>query len=206
MSHVAIAELGEIAEVLPGLSTGTRLEHNPDGSHQVLLSRHLKPGLPYRYADRDSFRITPERDAQKYEVRAGDILFMSRGTRNIASWIESVSAPTIAPVSFYIVRPRSMLDPGYLTWFLNQRRAQQTIADIRTGAGTPIVQRAPFGQLRVPIPDIETQRAIASISAAMAHETQTLAELAMTTTRLHELTSEQMARELYARAETRNAE
>jgi hypothetical protein len=204
--QVAIAGLADLAEVLPGISTGTRLEHSPAGSHQLVLSRHLVPGLPYRYHAGDEFRIDPGRNARRYELRVGDVLFMSRGTRNVASWIESVPDPTVAPVAFYILRPRSGMDAGYLTWFLNQAGAQRAIADIRTGAGTPIVQRGPFMQLSVPVPDLDTQRTIAAIAAAMARERLTLIQLAAATSRLHDLTSDRIARDLFARAESDDGE
>lgn len=206
MQHVAVKPIGELAEVLPGLSTGTRLEHTPAGTHQVVQSRHLMAGLPYCYTAADEFRITPGREAGRYEVHAGDILFMSRGSRNVASWIESIPEPTVAPVSFYILRPKAGVNAGYLTWFLNQPGAQRSIGDIRTGAGTPIVQRAPFTQMLVPLPDIETQRTIAGIGAAMAQERETLLRLATTTARLHEATAEHIARSLFERSENHDGE
>jgi hypothetical protein len=201
-----IAGLGELAEVLPGLSTGARLEHSAAGTHQLVLSRHLVPGLPYRYHDADEFRIDPGRNARRYELQVGDVLFMSRGTRNVASWIESVHEPSVAPVSFYVLRPSTAVEAGYLTWFLNQSGAQRAIADIRTGAGTPIVQREPFTLLPVPLPDLETQQIIASVAAAMVRERLTLDRLAAATSQLYDLTNERIARELFARAETNDAE
>jgi hypothetical protein len=205
-STVRLYQLGEVAAVLAGLSTGGRVEHDPTGSHQVVLSRHLVAGLPYTYADRDAFRIHPGRNATKYEIRQGDVLFMSRGVRNVASWIDAVPNPSVAPVSFYIIRSSAALDPGYLTWFLNQRSAQRAIADIRTGAGTPIVQRAPFAELEIPVPDLQTQRTVAAIVVAMVREEWTLQRLSEATGRAHELTSEQIARDLVARAENNDAD
>src|SRR5690349_12735412 len=134
LSRAELFPLGELAEVLPGISTGARMDHSSAGTHQIILSRHLVPGLPYHYESSDEFRIQPGRDPKKYEVRGGDVLLMSRGTRNLASWIESVPEQTVAPVSFYIIRPMQLLDASYLTWFMNQPTAQRAIGDIRTGA------------------------------------------------------------------------
>jgi len=200
--QIAAAALGDVADVLPGFSTGERLEHSQTGTHQVVLSRHLTPGMPYSFTELDAFRINPGRDARRYEVRAGDVLFMSRGTRNVASWIESVPEHTVVPVSFYIIRPTSLLHSAYLTWFLNQRGAQRAVGDIRTGAGTPIVQRSALLQLRIPLPELDVQSTIGQMSSAMVRERQTIERLAAATTRLHDLTSERIARALFARAET----
>ena len=68
------------------------------------------------------------------------------------------------------------------------------------------MQRAPFALLRVPVPDLETQHSIAGIGAAMAQERLTLDHLAATTARLHDITNERIARDLFARAEISHAE
>lgn len=199
-SAVQLAAIGDIAEVLPGFSTGGALEHDPRGSHQVVLSRHLVPGLPYVYSETDAFRIQAHRPTAPYELRRGDVLFMSRGTRNVASWIERVPAGTIAPVSFYIIRPSTAIEPGYLAWYLNQRSALRAITDIRTGAGTPLVPRALFRTLRIPLPDMETQQRISALGVAMARERQLIDNLLELTAQMHDKSNEQIARDLLARA------
>lgn len=189
-AHVQIQRLGDIAEVLAGYSTGKSLVHDPDGTHQVVLSKHLTPGLPYSYRDEDAFRIRPSsagtrvsseplwRNISRYELRRGDVLFMSRGTRNVATLIEVIPSHSIAPVSFFIIRFREpdllsqngSPDPAYLTWYLNARKAQNEIATIRTGAGTPIVQRAAFSDLEIPLPAVATQRQIGALGESMVRE------------------------------------
>ena len=58
-SAVTLAAIGDIAEVRPGLSTGKRLEHEDGAPWQVIQSRHLVAGKPYRYSDVDRFTIDP---------------------------------------------------------------------------------------------------------------------------------------------------
>jgi len=198
---VKLAAIGDIAEVFPGFSTGTMLRHDVDGTHQVIMSRHLTPGLPYRYSAMDDFRIDPGRDVRKYTLRAMDLLFMSRGTRNVATWLESFPEPSIAPVSFFIVRTTDHVDPRYLTWYLNQPRAQQDIGEIRTGAGTPIVQRAAFERLKLPVPDLATQRTIADLGELLVRERQLLDRLAAATAHQSDTLNERLARDLFARAQ-----
>jgi hypothetical protein len=199
-SAVRLSRLGELAEVLPGFSTGGTIEHDPAGTHQVVLSRHLTPGLPYHYRDQDEWRIDPKRSASRYELRPGDVLFMSRGTRNVASPIAWVPSPTIAPVSFYVLRPREEIEPGYLAWYLGQPGAQRELTQIRTGAGTPLVQRSAFSELLVPLPDVATQRQIAELGELMARERLLLERLAAAAGRAHDLTSNHLARSLLATA------
>jgi hypothetical protein len=214
--RVEIRRLGDIAEILPGFSTGTSLQHDVDGSHQVVLSRHLTPGLPYTYREEDEFRIdvgslsararfdARSRTVSRYELRPGDVLFMSRGTRNLATRIEWIAPQTIAPVSFFILRfrerdlfqERDANDSAYLTWYLNTIKAQNDIANIRTGAGTPIVQRAPFGELEIPLPDHDTQRRIGALGELMVHERILRERLNEASARANDSASDALARRL----------
>ena len=199
-SAVSTAALGDIAEVLPGFSTGGALVHDPNGTHQVILSRHLTAGAPYIYGSADEMRITPARPTDRYNLRPGDVLIMSRGTRNVASWIEQVPDPSITTVSFYVIRPAGQLEPSYLTWCLNSPTAQRHIADARTGAGTPLVQREAFALLPIPVPTIETQRQIGSLGLLMVQEQQLRQRLADKIAQCYALNSEQLVRSLLGEA------
>jgi hypothetical protein len=188
--------LGQCAEVLPGFSIAGRLEHDPEGTHQVLVTRHLRNGVPYRFEPRDELRIVPGRETAKYEVRAGDVVFMSRGTRNLAWVIEAVRAPTIVPVSFYILRLGAEVEARYLAWYLNQGPAQAAIDQTRTGAGTPIVQRAAFERLEVVVPPLEVQRGIADLAELQARERELCSRLVETTDRMHAATGRRIIENL----------
>jgi len=162
--------LRQCAEVLPGFSVAGRLEHDPSGTHQVITTRHLTDGAPYVYHPAHQVRIAPGRGTALYEVHRGDVLFMSRGTQNRAWVVESVPEPSIAPVSFYILRPRAGVDGGYLAWYLNQSPAQAEIGKLRTGAGTPLVQREGFQNIEVALPPLDVQREIAALGVLLARE------------------------------------
>ncbi|HEX9580801.1 MAG TPA: restriction endonuclease subunit S [Gemmatimonadales bacterium] len=167
---VRLVPLADCAAVLPGFSIHGGLKHDPHATHQVVRTRHLTEGVPYSYRDEDEFKIAPGRETANYELRAGDVLFMSRGTRNLAWVVKDVPDPSIAPVSFYILRPAGGIDSRYLAWYLNQPPVQAGIDQIRTGAGTPIVQRNGFERLEVVLPPVAVQREIADLSELMARE------------------------------------
>lgn len=217
-NRVEVRRLGDIAEILPGYSTGKALVHDPDGTHQVVLSRHLTPGLPYSYSAKDAFRIRPSsantrmssepqwRNIARYELQRGDVLFMSRGTRNVATVMENIPVRSVAPVSFFIIRLRepdllslnASPDPVYVTWYLNAPKAQNEIANIRTGAGTPIVQRSAFSDLEVPIPDIAAQRQIGALGESMVRESILHDALKNALDRGHDAASAAIAHRLFA--------
>ena len=178
-------DLEDCAEVLPGFSIQGRIAHDPEGTHQLLLTRHLRAGVPYEYSAKDELRISPGREATLYELRVDDVLFMSRGTLNRAWVLESIPDRTLAPVSFYVIRPRKDVDGAYLAWYLNQPPAQAAIDAIRTGAGTPLVQRSAFQELEVTLPPLTVQRDVAALGALLARERELRKSLTDATERLH---------------------
>lgn len=188
--------LSDCARVLPGFSVAGRIEHDPDGTHQLILTKHLVDGVPYRYQKADELRIAPRARAEEYLVIPGDVLFMSRGTRNRAWVIAAVQPLTIAPVSFYRLRPGPMIDAEYLAWFLNQPAAQTAIGQVRTGAGTPLVQRQGFEQIEVLVPPLDRQRAIAALGRSLAEERLLRQRLADATERLHQALGQAIIQDL----------
>lgn len=162
--------IADCARVLPGFSVAGRIEHDPHGTHQLVLTKHLADGVPYRYQEADELRLSPRAGAAEYLVLPGDVLFMSRGTRNHAWAIAAVPPRTIAPVSFYRLRPGPRIDSEYLAWYLNQPPAQTAIGQVRTGAGTPLVQRHGFEQIEVLVPPLDRQGEIAALGRLLAEE------------------------------------
>lgn len=163
-------KVAECAEVLPGFALKARAEHEPEGVYQVVMAKHLSDCMPYRYIDEHELRMTPAGSPENYRVQKGDVLFISRGVRNCAAVIESVPEKTIASATFYILRANSPIVPAYLAWCLNQSPAQAQIGQIRTGAGTPIVQRNVLGNIQIPVPPVKEQQRIVALGALMATE------------------------------------
>lgn len=179
--------LGEVVKVLPGYAVKCRVEPQPDGRYQLIQGRHLTPGQPYRYLPEHRLRIDPERPAEPYRVQPGDVLVASRGNLNYAVGILDVPEPTIAPATFYILRPGPEVLAAYLAWTLEQPEVLAQMAQVRTsGAATPILQRADFKAVRIPLPPLARQAEIAALAALMARERRLLAQLAETTGRYHE--------------------
>lgn len=169
--------LSQCAEVAPGYSTKGAVVHDPEGTHQVVMAKHLVVGEPYRYAPEHELRIFPLGKPDRYRLNAGDILFMSRGANNYAVLLEDVPSTAIASSTFYILRPREGVDPMYLTWCLGQQPVLNYLGEIRTGAGMPMIPRPEFSATPIPLPPLETQRCIARLATLQAREKMLRKEL-----------------------------
>jgi hypothetical protein len=187
-----------VAEILPGFSPKRSVVHNSDGTYQIIMARHLEEGVPYRYQPGHAMRMTPERNAERYLVKPGDVLFISRGTRNIAAEIESVPDTTISTATFYQLKvAKERVLPAFLAWTINQPPFQAQLDEIRTGAGTPMIPRSAFAQIEVPVPDLSTQKIIVELARLQSRERALVSRLleetvtkhrAAGTAILHELT------------------
>jgi hypothetical protein len=178
------------AEVLPGFSTKVAVDHDPKGSHQLIVAKHLPEEGPYIYREEHSNLIRPDRSVEKYLLAPGDILFMSRGVWNRAVLLEQIREPSIAPISFYILRPKEIVIPQYLSWCLNQIPMQARIAEIRTGAGTPLVNRRAFSDMEIALPPLALQEKIAALADLLYREKRLMSEMTEEVDRLHRATGQ----------------
>jgi hypothetical protein len=180
MTEVITSALGEVAEILPGTTIPGRIDDLPPGPYHLILPRHAsEDGQPICYsqipAEERSVVDLERQPPAKRHLQVGDILFMSRGTKNRACVMADLpgDGPAVAPIVFHVLRPmQDRVLPGYLAWVLNQDRTQATIArEIRTSSvATPMVPRKDFEKLSIPIPDLERQRQIADLADLMLRE------------------------------------
>lgn len=191
-----LKRIAECAEVLPGYALKARAEHEPEGTYQIVMAKHISDCMPYRYIEEHELRMTPTGSPENYRVQKGDVLFISRGVRNCAAVIESVPEKTIALATFYILRVYPTVDPSYLAWCLNQPPIQAQIGQIRTGAGTPIVQRNALGDVQIPVPPLEEQKRLVELGALMAEELRLRKRLVEATEAYHRMLGQQLITEL----------
>jgi hypothetical protein len=189
-----IVPIKACAEVLPGFSIKTAIVNDPSGTHQIILAKHLPEFGPYRYDPQHEHRLVPKTRVDKYLLSPGNVLFMSRGILNRAVLLESVPENALASASFYILKPKDGVEPGYIAWCLNQEPVQAKIAEIRTGAGTPFVPRADFSMIRIVLPPQEIQGKIAAISDLLAHERNLLNRLREQVDRKHRVLGKKILR------------
>jgi restriction endonuclease S subunit len=180
----------DCAEVLSGFSAKGAIVAKTDGTLQVLTAQHLNKGEPYRYQDDHKLLIHPPRSSEKYLLNPGDILFMSRGSNNYAVLLEDLSGPTIAPLTFFILKPKSIVFPAYLAWCLNQEMVRAKLNEIRTGAGTPMIPRQEFSEILIPLPGLSIQRKIVDLAALQLKEKELLKKLTEETDRLNRITGQ----------------
>ena len=160
-------KISEIADIQLGYQFRQKIEPTDDGTHRVIQIRDFDENRVLLRENLSCVRIdTP---ADKYLLRKGDVLFLSRGHRNWAVAIIDDLEATVAVSHFFVVRPK--LDnvlSEYLALYINQAPAQEYLHNIaRRGTHMPLIPLSAFVGLKVDLPDIETQKKIVELSRLM---------------------------------------
>lgn len=174
--------LADACTIHTGYTARGRLEPTVAGGVLAIQLRDISPdGLvdPERLT-----RVQLEDLADRYFVRAGDVVFRSRGERNTASALdERLKEPALAVLPLMVLRPNlDVVTPEFLAWAINQPPAQRHFDVAARGTNIRMIPRSSLDDLELDVPDIETQRRIVAVDA-LAERERELSQLAAETRR-----------------------
>jgi len=107
----------------------------------------------------------------RHLLRAGDVLFAAKGTKNFAAVFEEHNLPAVASTSFFVIRLLdSNIIPAYLAWFLNNPNTQALLKTQAMGTSIPSISKQVLDALEIPMPSIEKQKSVVSISKLRLQE------------------------------------
>lgn len=112
-------------------------------------------------------------------LKAGDILFVSKGARFYAVCIdEPPSLAVCSPNFFHIqVRPGLLLLPAFLAWQINQPPFQRQLQQAAEGTSQLSIRRPVLEALTLSIPSLADQHRIVTLAELARQERQTLTQL-----------------------------
>lgn len=120
----------------------------------------------------EAVRIEPPGKRAPNFLEPGDVLFTSRGTKNLAVAVHETPGPAICAPNLFVVRPyqQSTCLPAYLAWYMNQRPAQSYFQRSATGTNILNIRREVVEQLLIPVPSLAEQQAIVGFADAARTE------------------------------------
>lgn len=107
-----------------------------------------------------------------YYVQEGDVLFLARGSRRLATPVLSGYVQpwppewdrTMVLYYFFILRPvGGIVLPAFLAWLINEGPLRSSIEALSEGTLVQKISVKDFRELEVPVPPLETQRRILEI-------------------------------------------
>lgn len=169
----------KIARLIESAVTGYqfrgRIEPSANGNVAVLQVKDLKDGGEIRIEDLAMIQV--DKDIESYAVKPGDVLFLSRGHNLFATTLADPPPNMIVPNYFYILRPKPVVLPAYLAWFINSPKAQTQLRLVHTGSHMPMVSKSDFLQLEIDVPPLSVQGTIVALDELSRREQRLSDEL-----------------------------
>lgn len=167
--------LGELAEVQMGYPFRSRLEHDPQGDVAVIQMKDIDDANLLRAEG--AIRVALPKGKTHHLLRAGDLLFRSRGRSNGAAQVLEGIGPAVLAAPMLLIRPHRVL-PAYLCWYINAPATQAQLAALAEGTSVRMISAEALKALEVPLPAPDTQRRIAQAAALADQEQALLARIA----------------------------
>jgi hypothetical protein len=178
------AKLAQLASLQPGYQLLAGVTRSSAGTHVLVQMRdvnaengiawdHLVPFIPDR------------KGVERYLLRDGDVLFLSKGARRVASVVCDPKPNAIAAAIFFILRVREgIILPEYLAWYLNGPAQREMNAEVRQGTTMPFLTREALENLEVALPSLDIQQVIVRLDATLKRERLLTTQLLDARTRL----------------------
>jgi hypothetical protein len=191
--------LSEIAAVRVGLAFRARLDRDPAGTLCVVQARDIMEDGTIDLAG--AVTIAEARVKPDHRLRAGDIVVQPKGTAIRAGLVPEPVQVTVAAAPLQIIRPKGdQVRPAFLVVALNMPRTIAALLQQSRGSHIPQVPTDAFRALRLPLPDLDRQAAIAALAESVRTEKRIFDEIVALRSRLLEAVICESARNTQGRA------
>ncbi|MBF6272914.1 MULTISPECIES: restriction endonuclease subunit S [Nocardia] len=131
------------------------------GGVPVINPTHIQRGV---IVPDDSTTVTPEKaeDLARYRLAVGDIVLGRKGEVDKSALVDKRSAGYVCGSDTMALRLSSGTVPDYLWWFLQSPEAHSQLEYWSVGATVSGLNQTTIRKVRLPLPDVQEQRRIAS--------------------------------------------
>jgi hypothetical protein len=165
--------LKEVADLRTGFSFRGRIERDPLGNVNVLQMKDF--GQNRQIVPEMMVRVSSQGIDERQFLRAGDVVFQSRGQTNFAAVVPYDLPRTVLAAPMILIRcEEGRFDPNFAAWLLNEASERGDLASLAAGTSVKIINKSSLEDFEVPVPTLQLQRRIAAI-AQLAEQEETLA-------------------------------
>jgi hypothetical protein len=154
-------------------------------------------GLPYLQVSQfdASGRLRPEagehylpatEENEAARLKPGQLILAGKGLRHFAWLYRPELGPMVASSSFFVIEPdpRRVL-PEYLTVYLNMPRMKALYQTLGAGTNIPSIRKSELANVRILLPQLETQRQIVQLTRLHQQEISLMESLMAKKKALH---------------------
>ncbi|MFI1771276.1 restriction endonuclease subunit S [Thalassobellus citreus] len=154
-----------------GYSFRGKIEDDSNGQLKVVQLKDLIND--YTAIGEECYKVSAEGIKEKYILKDGDILFISKGQNNnaIAFTSHNKQGTYIASSALFVIEVnQTKANPSFIAWYINQSPVQNYIKQNLTGTYTPTVNRKVVENIPIQLPNIEEQSKIAALGVLAIQE------------------------------------
>ena len=156
--------LGDFATVRTGLTIRGRGASRLSAKRGLPLLRISEISPSGKIRIESPHLIDPELSrVYDFRLKTGDVIVANRGSRMTAAYVPS-NVDAIAGGQFFIIKTKeTSVLPEYLVWYINQRHVQERLKAESYGSYVSTLPIDSIRRLKVPIPNLATQRKIVDL-------------------------------------------
>lgn len=159
MKKNKITPLKQIVSLMAGHPFRGTLQNALDGDVAVVQMKDVNPENGVDTTNLYRVHLTGRKNPDY--LRRGDILFVGRGYRIFAVLVDQDLENTVAGSHFFIIRVkpnRQDINPDYLAWYINHKKAQHYFTQHVAGTALPHVNRTTVENLPIIVPPLQVQQ------------------------------------------------
>lgn len=169
IKEVKLAEISVIDGIFGGYSFRGKVENEPDGNVFVIQMKDLTNN--YSKIENTLFQIREGKIRAKFYLQKEDILFIAKGSNNFAVVYDLDLKIAVASSAFFVIRiNRSIANPYFVAWYINQRKVQQYLTENMAGTYIPNINIDTVKNIKISMPTIEEQNRIVKLNQLMHKE------------------------------------
>jgi hypothetical protein len=169
--------IGNLTTLQSGYPFRGSIEESVDGDTLAVQMKDVDPNYGVNWS-----RVTRTALAGRKQpdwLKAGDVLFVSKGARFYAVCIDEPPTPAVcSPHFFHLqVAPRVPLLPAFLAWQINQPPFQRQLQQAAEGSSQLSIRRPVLESLGLCVPSLADQHRIVALADLARQERHTLQQL-----------------------------
>lgn len=172
-----IKKLGDVASVSAGYPFRGKIQEFSDGKVAVIQMKDIDETQQVNWSDLMLTKLTGKKNPRWLE--ATDILFLARGNKNYAVYLDRVNEQTLCSPHFLQIHAKENPEilPAFLAWQINQKPVQQYLLKVGEGNKVGNIRRSVLESIPVVIPSIKQQLSIIKMSELVRQEYEVLRQL-----------------------------
>jgi hypothetical protein len=153
------------------------IEESTDGGTLAVQMKDVDPDHGVNWSG--VTRTTLAGRKQPDWLKAGNVLFVSKGARFYAVCIDEPPSEAVCSPHFFLlhVMPKAALLPAFLAWQINQLPFQRQLQQAAEGSSQLSIRRPVLESLTLCVPSLEDQQRIVALADLARQERHTLNQL-----------------------------